>query len=81
MFAQKFEERILHPTAHRFALSRTNFVKEFCAENDDDRAAPVGNGVSAESAEMALRIEANVTGDPEEKKNERDDGQRMTRPP
>jgi hypothetical protein len=36
--------------------------------------------LSAESPEVTLRVEPKVTGDPEEKKNKRDNGESMTPP-
>ena len=57
---------------HRAALGRSNFVKNLCPENDDDGAAPIGDGVAKECAKVRFRIEKAIANYPANKQNDRD---------
>jgi len=38
------------------ALSRAHFIKKLCAENNDNRAAPVSNGIPKKCADVRFWI-------------------------
>src|SRR6476659_3985392 len=64
-----------------FALTRPYLVKELRPDNDHERPAPVGDRVATERAEMRLRIEPEVTAQPQRQQRRRHDCQRMLMPP
>ena len=62
---------------HRAAFGRSSLVKELCAENDDDRAAPIGDRIAKECAKVRFRIEKAVANYPASKQNDRDNAKRV----
>jgi hypothetical protein len=74
---QKIEPRETLFSFNRTALGRSDFLQKFRSQNDDDRAAPIGNGVAKKCAQMRFWIEHSISDYPDDKEPDRDHAQRM----
>src|ERR1051325_1947195 len=63
---------------HRPAFGRSDFVEKFCAKNNDDRTAPIGDGVAKKRAQMRFRIEQAIADYPDEQKGDGHNAEGMT---
>jgi hypothetical protein len=61
----------------RPALGRSDFVQKFRAQNDDDRPAPIGNGIAKKCAQMSFWIEHSIADNPNDEEPDRNHTQRM----
>jgi hypothetical protein len=75
---QKIQDRILQMAFHAPALGGLRLQQIFCAEDDDDRAAPIRNRIAKKCADMSARIGVAITNDPERENGNADDAQGMT---
>jgi len=62
---------------HRPAFGRSGFIQKLCAENNDDRAAPIGDRIAKECAQVRFRIEKAVANYPANKQNDCDNAKRV----
>ena len=57
------------------ALGRSNLIQKFRSQDDDNRAAPIGNGVPEKCAQVSFRIEQAVIDYPDNQQPDRDETQ------
>jgi len=74
---QEVQKRIEEPPLHAPAFGGMEFQQIFRAKNDDDRAAPIGDGISKKRADVRGRVGEAVANNPQCEQPGRDDAQRV----
>ncbi len=74
---QKIEPRGTLFSFDRQTLGRSDFIQKFRSQNDNDRAAPICNGITKKCAQMSFWVEHSITDDPNNKEPNCNHAQRM----
>jgi hypothetical protein len=61
----------------RPALGRSDLIQEFRSQNDDNRTAPIRNGIAKKCAHMSFWIEHSIPDDPNDEEPDCNHAQRM----
>jgi hypothetical protein len=77
MPVQKIDPRGTLFSFDRPALGRSDLIQKFRPQNDDHRAAPIGNGIAKKRAHMSFWIEHSISDDPNNEQADRNHAQRM----
>ncbi len=70
---EKIEPGPAFPRFHRPAFGRANLVEKLGPDDDDDRTAPIGDGVAKKGTEVSFRIEVVITDYPNKEERDRND--------
>ncbi len=74
---QKIELRGTLFSFDRPALGGSDLVQKFRSQDDDNRAAPIRNGITKKCAQMSFWIEHSITDDPNDEEPNCNHAQRM----